>query len=193
MSLDGNMKLGIAAAAYVRQKVPKSANYKFTSSVITFNSKPLKMMTARDSDLANLRATYDKPGKGDDAAAIWKKICANVAKIEKRGIGNCGEVAAVALVYLKSTGTSETLDYVYIIDGATSNAVVPHVVAVIGRGGDTTLDIGLPGTWSADAVICDPWDRVVYPAKDYDFYWKGLKTHSSRPNDLTCQLKLRVP
>jgi len=191
MSLDGNMRLGVDAAGYTRQKVPKSANYKFTSSALMLNNKPLKMHTASDAQLNSLRSQYGQPGA--DPGAFWTWLVKVVGKVEKAGIGNCGEVAAVALAYLKAKGVTETLDYVNVLDGQSMNAVVPHVIAVIGRGGDAQQDIGLPSTWSADAVICDPWDRVVYPAKDYDFFWRGLKTHSSSPSTLTCELVVRAP
>jgi hypothetical protein len=185
------MKLGVDAAGYARLKVPKSTNYKFTSSAILLNKKPLKIHTVstqRDVDqFVAMRSAIDAKTK-------WEWLCKMSEGALKNGMGNCGELAAVCVKYLKDKSAKD-LDYVYVLDGVTMNEVVPHVIAVIGRKGTTEedADIGLPDTWGSDAVVCDSWDRVVYPAAKYDFYWTGLKKYSTSPADLSCQLVFRVP
>lgn len=192
MGLDANMKAGVAAAGATRLKVPQSANYAFTSSAIKLNGKPLDLHTASNKALIDLRAEC-KGAKSDSPQDMWDWAKGMAAGAVKAHIGNCGEIAAVALTELVALGVKEPLEYVYVLDGVTMNAVVPHVIAVIGRPGgakqdDVGHDIGLPSTWGPDAVVCDAWDRVVYPAALCDVFWDGLKKHSTAPDSLTCML-----
>jgi hypothetical protein len=190
MSLDDNMRFALEAVGYVRQAVPRSANYKLTSSALVYDGKPLQMHTARDQDLLRLRGRYGKAPALTSKDEWWAWACRLIKKVLAKGIGNCGELALVAIHYLSKKGVSN-LDFVYIVDGVTNNAVLPHVVAVLGRQGNQTGNIGLPNQWGGDAVVCDPWDRVVYPAKKYAFYWTGLKSHSQNKANLTCNLEYR--
>jgi len=194
--LNDNMDAGVEAAGWTRLKIPKSANYKFTSSALMLGDEPLEIHTATSDELVALRSQYGRPGKSSSESPVkfWKWMEKVVEKAIKKGVGNCGEVVAAALYYLKNKKKLEDdLDYVNVLDGATMNAVVPHVIAVIGRQGDVVKGIGLPSTWGDSAVVCDPWDRVVYPASQYDMYWGGLRTHSKSPDDLNCELVIRVP
>jgi len=192
MSLDENMKAGVAAAGSTRLKVPQSANYAFTSSAIKLNNKPLALHTTSNKALIDMRNEIDGP-EGDEPKDMWKWLQKTSSKSIDKKIGNCGEIAAVALTELVKLKVKVPLEYVYVMDGTTMNAVVPHVFAVIGRTGgankdDLSTNIGRPSSWGADAVVCDPWDRVVYPAAKYDMFWDGLKKHSQAPDSLTCVL-----
>lgn len=192
MGLDANMKAGVAAAGATRLKVPQSANYAFTSSAIKLNGKPLALHTASNQALIDLRKEYPK-AKSSAPKDVWAHLQDMAARSVKAHIGNCGEIAAVALTELVAQGVKERLEYVYVVDGVTMNAVVPHVFAVIGRPsddqeGDVGCDIGLPSAWGPDAVVCDAWDRVVYPGAQCDVFWDGLKKHSTAPDSLTCVL-----
>jgi len=191
VSLDENMKLGVDAAGYARLKVPKSHNCKFTSSAILLDKKPLKIHTVTgQSEIDQFVAMR----QSIDAKTKWEWLCKMSDAAIKNGMGNCGELAAVCVKYLKDKG-GKNIDYVYVLDGTTMNEVVPHVIAVIGRKGTTEedADIGFPDSWGSEAVVCDSWDRVVYPATQYDFYWTGLKKYSTSPGTLTCQLVFRAP
>ena len=193
MGLDTNMKAAVTAAGAVRLKVPQSANYAFTSSAIKLNNKPLPLHTTTNTALAKMRETLQTGEPVDTAAKMWSLIQTMAATAVKAGIGNCGETAAVAMVELVGLGVNEPIEYVYVVDGVTMNAVVPHVFAVIGRSGggqesDWGADIGLPSTWGNDAVVCDPWDRVAYPGAQHDFFWAGLRKHSQSANTLTCKM-----
>lgn len=186
MSLDDNMRMAVAVAGEVRLKVPKSANYKFTSSAITINGQPLPLHTTTNQSIIDVRQQNSNPwGMGIEG------LRKDANTIMAAGVGNCGELALVATVLLYDKG-GRAVDYVYIGDGTTNNAVVPHAFTVVGRklpmimGGHRSNAMGLPDQWGADAVVCDPWDRVVYPAKDYDFFWAGLRKHSTDPTSLTC-------
>lgn len=126
----------------------------------------------------------------------WLKMFKQMNEVcYRHQIGNCGELAGIACLRLHEKGVSP-VEFVQIWDGVTNNPALPHLVAVIGRGlvlaGTANIDIGKPDTWHADAVICDPWDRAVYPAQDYDKFWKALRHHAARPKALFCFLLHRM-
>jgi len=192
MGLDANMKAGTAAAGATRLKVPKSSNYAFTSSAIQLKGKPLDLHTASDQAIIDLRKEM-KGAASDRPEDLWAWLKTTAQNAVGKHVGNCGEIAAVALTELVGQGVKQPLEYVYVVDGVTLNAVVPHVFAVVGRSGGANKkhlgkNIGLPSAWGADAVVCDAWDRVVYPAAKYDMFWDGLKKHSQAPESLTCVL-----
>lgn len=89
-----------------------------------------------------------------------------VADCKKFSIGNCYELALMALDYMIREHPDINSE-VYHIKGG------DHAFLVIGR--DINSDPIRPETWGKDAYICDPWSDSVYPATDYlektkDFY-----------------------
>lgn len=180
MGLDDNMRLGTAAAGYARLKVPISTNYDFTSSPI-YRQGGEPLYKATTVQLMAVRGKMPKQGTQAD----WYKAMVKLAL--KNGAGNCHEVAAVAADYLKTKGATG-VEIVFVLDDVTGNQVIPHVITVIGRTGlvGGGGEIGLPDSWGPDAVVCDAWDRVVYPAAMYDTFWDGLKRASKSPSTLKC-------
>lgn len=76
----------------------------------------------------------------------WIKKMAVLA--ESAGFGNCGEMAAVAFVWLFEKHYVRPLDYM-------ECDVEDHAYVVLGRPRNSnTKD---PSTWGDKAVICDPW------------------------------------
>ncbi len=100
----------------------------------------------------------------------YHRLTAEVA--EKRKHGNCGEMAAVALEYVKGKGVS--LDWV---DFKDTRGVEDHSVLVIGRLPNSNLN--KPQTWGRNAVVCDPW---MY----------GLKGSSDNADDRRAKLRFGV-
>jgi hypothetical protein len=191
MGLQQNLMLGVQVVKRVRLEVPKSSNTSYTSS-------PTKTTSGSFVNSVSSVAAVRPPGSNikPTTAGDWLEHFRKVVKrCKQHGMGNCGELAAIACMYLREA-KAFPVEYVQIADGVTQNPAIPHLVAVIGRtaiqgphawpSDDTS--IGLPDTWHADAVICDPWDRVVYAATDYDDYWGGLRKHSPIPGSLTCTL-----
>jgi hypothetical protein len=88
------------------------------------------------------------------------KACAWAAKQE--GAGNCGELAAIAFMYLEDAGV-RPLDYMVF----SNTPAYDHVWVVIGRAnGSDPLRVS---TWGAEAVWCDPWqmrEGRVYSIED---------------------------
>jgi hypothetical protein len=139
-----------------------------------------------------LQAKIGKPRSNQqwlDSVKMVKQHC------KASGIGNCGELAAMAVGAFYKIG-ARNIDYIQIstedIERGrhAGDAVLPHVVCVVGRTGGSLVDgesVGLPSGWGADAVICDPWDRAVYPAADFQNFWEGIRK-SSNGSTITCQL-----
>ena len=124
-----------------------------------------------------------------DSVQVVTKYCTAA------GLGNCGELASMACGQLHALGV-RNVDYVQIstvqIDTrlVQGNPVLPHCICVLGRTLGRTDDsayIGLPNEWGPDAVVCDPWDRVVYPASRYMEFWTGI-VEAAKGGALTCQL-----
>jgi hypothetical protein len=89
----------------------------------------------------------------------WIMAMAWAARHE--GAGNCGELAAIAFMYLEEEGV-RPLDYMVFTAPS-----YDHVWLVIGRAaGSRVLDLS---TWGEDAVWCDPWqlrEGRVYSIQD---------------------------
>jgi len=75
------------------------------------------------------------------------------------GCGNCGEHAVIAFTFLMDHGV-KPLDFMELFDNRPR-----HNFVVIGREVDS--EPAKYGTWGENAVVCDPWDRNVYPAREY--------------------------
>ncbi|MCY2965513.1 MAG: hypothetical protein NT069_18090 [Planctomycetota bacterium] len=194
MGLQENLGIATSAAMIVRQAVPFSSNAAETSSPIQTASGKVVNTVSHSKLTSKIRSGGAPEMPGDPVAwlesfeEIWKR-CA------KHKIGNCGELAAMCCLYLHKQ-RAFPVEYVQVDDGQTTNAVVPHVITVVGRAVNQfpsvwpkdCSPIGLPDTWGPDAVICDAWDHIAYPAADYDSFWGGLRAHSDAPGSLTCML-----
>ncbi|MCE3044918.1 hypothetical protein [Legionella sp. 16cNR16C] len=78
---------------------------------------------------------------------------------KKLSLGNCHELALMALDYVVNYTPPQTNAEVYHIKGG------DHVFLVVGRKKDSIAN--QPETWGDQAYICDPWANEVYPASDY--------------------------
>jgi hypothetical protein len=225
MSLDENLKVARRVALEVRENVPNSSNYAWTSSPVqgTGSLAPQPILTqitsaitstlfgsqssgtptgvheASNSALSSLRSSLSSQ-RPDDYASWLKSFESIKSACYSAKVGNCGELAAIACLLLRRerlTMVNPTpVEYVQIWDNVTSNPVLPHLVAVIGRNPNqltcSRLPLGLPNQWHPDAVVCDPWDRAFYAAKEYNMYWDGLRAVSDNPQALTCTLMCQV-
>ncbi len=206
--LDLYMKAGIKAAAYTRKKVPKSSNYKYTSSRIWVDDPLGDWASTKDKTkrYSLMPAFNDKAGAvgdmrtefRDEAAGKkgWERIVATAKKAEQKGVGNCGELGAVATRYLYEEMGIGSVDLLRVTDGRKGGPVIPHVLVAVGRqkDGDPGENIGRPNSWGRHAVICDPWDRVVYPAAQFMTFWGGLiQAAGGNVESLWCEIKIRPP
>lgn len=78
---------------------------------------------------------------------------------KKLSLGNCYEMALMALDYVLRYAPPSVNAEVYDIEGG------DHVFLVLGR--EKNSNPYEPETWGKDAYICDPWSNKVYPASEY--------------------------
>ena len=81
--------------------------------------------------------------------------------------GNCDEMSSIAYLYLRSS-TIRPIDLfetgvVYKGEGE-DRFEDKHQFVVIGRGANESQNV--PTSWSAEAVVCDPWAEAAYGARD---------------------------
>jgi len=183
MGLEENLRMATQVACVVRQQVPKSSNTDWTSSPIKFTSgNQIKIINRVPNWKLDEEVRQHLDTDLPTTPQGWLKSFSEIDKLcQKKGMGNCGELAAMACLRLRNL-RAFPVELVEIWDGITNNPALPHVICVIGR---TQIDgphiwpsdgssIGLPNSWHTDAVICDPWDRVAYPANDYEPFWSNL-------------------
>jgi hypothetical protein len=112
---------------------------------------------------------------------------------KKLSLGNCGELALIALDHILSAYPDVNAEAYQIAGG-------DHMFLVIGRlEGSDPSD---PATWGPDAYICDPWSNKSYPAKDYltelkNYYFKvkpdGTRCNHTEPFDPLRHKLIPVP
>lgn len=91
----------------------------------------------------------------DDAVNAFKS---KVSASKKYSLGNCDELAHMALDYVVNHAPDVNAE-IYHIEGG------DHVFLVLGR--KPSSDPHQPETWGRNAYICDPWSNIVYPAAEY--------------------------
>jgi hypothetical protein len=81
---------------------------------------------------------------------------------EQEGVGNCGEMGAIAQNYVLREGGDAFL-IAFAVPG-------DHAFAVVGfQHGDEQLPMS---QWNDEAFICDPWANIVCKPAQYLFAWK---------------------
>ena len=154
MGLAMNLRVAEETVRYVRQQLPRGAGNWFNGPRSTLRQTEAQACV-------------------DHVRRSMPQMCYNfvpqLATLARRyGCGNCGEMAAVAYMYLLQRGC-RPLDYMdlYVTPRTRPGAaghprpVAIHSFVVIGFAGDA--DVARCG-WGADAVICDPWDGGAYAA-----------------------------
>ncbi|WP_347251442.1 hypothetical protein [Legionella sp.] len=109
-----------------------------------------------DSIFAESRLEHD---------AHVKEFYNKVAFAKKYSLGNCQELAFVALDYVIDNGPPGIDAEVYGLSGG------DHVFLVIGR--PENSDPNNPDTWGENAFIADPWANQIYPASQYKEWTKN--------------------
>lgn len=102
---------------------------------------------------------------GSENYCAWAKKFFNsvIHTAKHKSIGNCQEYAMLALEYCLKLPTQQ-VEAFYFANNSYFGYKKDHVFIVIGR--DPTSDLKDIKTWGADAVVCDPWARKVYPATE---------------------------
>ena len=81
-----------------------------------------------------------------------------VADCKKFSIGNCHELALMALDWMVRKRPDVNAEIYQIVGG-------DHAFLVIGR--NSTSNPSRPEEWGDDTYICDPWSNTVYQAREY--------------------------
>ena len=85
-------------------------------------------------------------------------------KAQSAGCGNCGEQAAIAFVHLYRELSARPIDFM-------SRTHADHAFVVLGR--PRGSQVQNYRSWGPGAVVCDPWDRQVYPANEIPMKMHG--------------------
>jgi hypothetical protein len=164
MSLDQNLANGQLAVTEARKYISGSSNRR--SDRIAHGGGIEAIIAARTGFSTTLiQAVEDSRAQASGThmssnPALWLLQTANGAR--GSGAGNCGELAAIAYQYLKSSHITP-IDYMQF-----SAPGYDHVWVIIGRAANS--DLTHLKTWGDEAVWCDAWqgdDGVVFSVQDF--------------------------
>lgn len=147
-----NLSFALEACAYSRSQILEG------TTQLQNNFYDISKKSALGQALNDLRNAFVKEAFFLNIENSITRFEKNIADCKKFSIGNCHELALMALDFMirnKPEVNAET----YSIKGG------DHVFLVIGRNKDS--DPLKPETWGDDCYICDPWSDSVYPAKEY--------------------------
>lgn len=146
--------IAFAANDYARKRVIKGSTQLENNRLKKMQFKSLQ--SAMD-DLRGL-AHLNQPFIVEDI--LFYKFKQTIKFTTKYSLGNCHELACLALYYILTQFKNENIRAeIYDVVGG------DHAVLVIGRKENSDpLD---PTTWGDDALICDPWSNHVFKASDY--------------------------
>jgi len=129
---------------------------------------------------------------GSGAATTWGALVRELAQDARNSrCGNCGEQAALAYEFLRTTLNATPIEYVMLDSKRKDGGGVgvcdgDHVFVVIGRKTGDPIGSDTAGVevqkWNPETVICDPWANEVYQAFDLGVKavcgggWHGLRS-----------------
>lgn len=150
------------AKNYAKQFILKGSTQLENNS---FDARQRNHLTVGIENLRQL--VWDCDEKNQDSILEYDEVTTEfyetIEKSKKYSLGNCKELAMLALDYI---ATKTNLDAeVYNIDNVEGQYGADHGFLVIGRAKDS--DPNQPETWGNNAYICDPWSNQVYPASEY--------------------------
>lgn len=141
MSLEHNLTLATQAVAHTLDVLYKGAANRISDLILSFGLSTFDVLEMRDDK------SYD------GTPYIWK----DAARAIKHGCGNCGEHAAVAFMFLHAQKIRP-------IDFMALPKPRDHNFVIIGRASNSDPKDYL--TWGDEAVVCDPWDKKAFIAKE---------------------------
>jgi len=95
----------------------------------------------------------------------------SIQQTKKYSIGNCCEYVELALEYILGFNEKYPTHKIFAEGFEIENG--DHEFLVLGRLQNS--DPGDPLTWGDNAIICDPWSDLVYPAKQYKEFLKNYE------------------
>jgi hypothetical protein len=176
-----HMQLGEEAVKYTLSRIHRGAVNKWSSIGRGFFDKNRDLGFGRDRTSrfrdprwAQVRTRLDEadaselPPEYAEPDSNWMHVVRSTASSAKiTGVGNCGEHASVAYMYLhdryvlRGVKPFPALEYM-------SNSTLDHAWVVLGR--IRSSEPSAPRSWGGDAVVVDPWHDTGkwYPASEYD-------------------------
>lgn len=100
-----------------------------------------------------------RPNFSSEINVKYQQFHRTIEICKKLSLGNCYEMALMALDYVLRFAPPSVYAEVYLIEGG------DHVFLVLGREKNSTAS--KPETWGKEAYICDPWSDRIYPASEY--------------------------
>lgn len=143
-ALQNNIKWARAAVTYARMAVPNLGN-KGEDIVRTLGGSWLGVQIERFK--------FKHDGKKYPTMLDACRATAEYAKTA--GVGNCGEVSAIAFIYLHDSQV-RPLDWISVQNG-------DHNFVLIGRDMQNTA---IQSTWGKRCALCDPWNKLSGSAVD---------------------------
>lgn len=169
IALEDALKIGNEAKNYSLARIKKGYTSLASNQLSTFYYNSLKNSVKETREMYYQSWSQVDPLEKNITVA---KFESEVAISSKYSLGNCHELAVLALYYIINFAHNDINAEVYTIDGG------DHVFLVLNR--DPNSDPHKPETWGVNAVICDPWnDQVndqVYPAAEYTYRLKNYRS-----------------
>lgn len=170
-------EIAILAKDYARQYIKKG----YTQ--LENNSYPEENQCALEIAVEDIRDMVNSSFSSTKEEILYER---EIEILKKYSLGNCGEIAQMALYYVVTHYPSLYAEYHSIING-------DHVVLVLGK--KKTSEPRLEA-WDEKAYICDPWSNNVYPVSEWrqhlknyvPYFLKARYINSTAPLDATQRL-----
>ncbi|CAM2939070.1 Uncharacterised protein [Legionella steigerwaltii] len=161
------MKLGLPIVPYSNKDAAQLANKYAREFIIEGGTQLINNSYPIDKKKSLSDAVKAIREKSQEAASSWLEFDYYIYEFyqsiecsKKYSIGNCNELAELALDYIAHYAPHINAEVFQLLGGN-------HVVLVVGIQKGSDYDPKKPETWGKDAYICDPWSDDVYPASEY--------------------------
>jgi hypothetical protein len=159
----GEVKL--QSVGYYREKAQAAVDFVKSKMVYGADNSVWDRITSLNESRAcmvEMRPNYQTEFYRNAPAAEQVRIRAMWG--EAFGCGNCGEQSAMAYEWLRKNGVTPVENMKFVSGG-------DHAFVVLGR--EPSSEPGVPSTWGASAIVCDPWKGEVYPPANLAVKWPG--------------------
>lgn len=199
-TLELNLRYATAAANAVRQEQLRSTTHSSRNGILKkdYEAESFMLNVKRTAAFSRLNTLLQTPsfynsyqdGVYDMSSTSFEEILKDLCYLFKLKrcedeplLANCYELSILALNHIFQQQWQTRVEMVAFKNG-------DHVFIVIGRPDSVSLD-NLKN--STEAVICDPWNGVVFPAKDLEVYLQDLKCINIKHEEDIYHYNLIVP
>lgn len=157
-----NEMLAHKAIEHARKIIPESGTH------VGINNRDRYYLSEIAQRITEMRETYNEkisnPYPLEDESTLFEFETA-IETISK--VGNCGELSRFAFDYVIENNPEVNAEVFSLQNGS-------HELVVIGR--DPNSNPEDPSTWGENAYFCDPLEKEVYSAKEYQAKLKAYVT-----------------